>query len=64
MPQSAPSGRPDKSDNRATLTVAVPSKVLVTSIRALRWIFFLGAIVVLALNGVDPTVLAPFVPRF
>lgn len=64
MPQSAPSGRPDKSDDRATLTVAVPSKVLVTSIRALTWIFFLGTLVVLAVNGVDPTVLAPFVPRF
>ncbi|MCF6467375.1 hypothetical protein FAF44_02960 [Nonomuraea sp. MG754425] len=61
MPKNAPSGPPDKPDNRATLTVAIPADVLQTFIRTLPWLIALTAVIILALNGFDLTDLAPMV---
>lgn len=60
MQQDAPSGQPEKNDSTQ---IVVPNEALKTLVRLIAFLAFLAAMVLLAINGLDPTVLAPFAPR-
>ncbi|GAB2918469.1 hypothetical protein ACFMQL_20410 [Nonomuraea fastidiosa] len=61
MPQDTPSGQPEKKND--STQIVLPNEALRTLVKLIAFLALLGAAVFLAVNGLDPTVLAPFAPR-
>lgn len=60
MQENVPSGQPEKNDSTR---IVVPNEALRSLVKLIAFLAFLAAVVILAMNGFDPTVLAPFAPR-